>query len=573
MGKVKKQLNISEEFMKHKLKKIRLPALFVSIALLLGLSSGAGPAEEAMPNIRIGLYWGDNTLEGANLLNYVGSGYEFGYFDGDRQFVPLYATEETAISMIKDWTLYYTGGQYVSKPSGYDETRVGCYHIRLAVCKDLEEAEAVAGQYEDGYVAWMNESWCAFCGNYASQAAAEEASAARGIYGTAMTASSRCVTVVVTGTDRVIFQYDGGTDSTLGVMPLPSEEGEKPITWFRGHRYYGGFQYSRLDGGDLTVVNFIDMDDYVTGVVPYEMSPGWPAEALKAQAVAARTYAAKHLGHHSAYGFDLCTGVDCQTYRGVDVDAPECEAAVHETDGIYMTYEGEYADTYYHSCDGGATEASENVFYEAIPYLRGTVDPYEASVVTGYEDWSFVYTADEITWILQNKGYNCARIVSITPTYTELGNIYSLKFTDVNGVSWTFSRSRAGSILVSPTLGKSTYSQRFTVTDADAGDSTVYINNAAGAISKEQVLYAVDSSGQLQPVGGEGSVTVITGSGVENLSLSGSGAVISAQRYLISGSGWGHNVGLSQFGAKAMAEQGFSYEEILDFYFHGAEIG
>jgi len=356
-------------------------------------------------------------------------------------------------------------------------------------------------------------------------------------------------------------------------MPRPSEEGEKPITWFRGLRYYGGFQYARLDGGDLTVVNFIDMDDYVTGVVPYEMSPSWPTEALKAQAVAARTYAAKHMGRHSVYGFDLCTGVDCQTYRGVDVDAPECEAAVHETDGVYMTYEGEYADTYYHSCDGGATEASENVFYEAIPYLRGTLDPYEASVETGYEDWSFIYTADEITWILQNKGYNCARIVSITPTYTELGNIYSLKFTDAKGVSWTFSRSRAGSILVSPTLGKTTYSQRFTVVNADTPQDTVYINDASGAVSKGQILYAVDGSGQLRALGGEGSVTAITASGMREVSLGGSGAVVSGDRFLISGSGWGHNVGLSQFGAKAMAEQGFTYEEILDFYFHGAEIG
>ena len=222
--------------MKHKTIKLRVPVLLVLLAFLLGSSSGAGPAEEAVPTIRVGLYWGDSALEGANLLNYVGSGYSFGYFDEDRQFVPLYATEETAISMLKDWTLYYTGGQYVSEPSGYDEVRVGCYHIRLAVCEDLAEAEALAALYDDGYVAWMNGSWCAFCGNYASQAAAEEASAARGIYGTAMTGSSRCVTVVVTGTDRVIFQYDGGTESTLGVMPRPSEEGEKPITWFRGYR-------------------------------------------------------------------------------------------------------------------------------------------------------------------------------------------------------------------------------------------------------------------------------------------------------------------------------------------------
>ncbi len=523
--------------------------------------------------LRIGLFWGEDALEGANLLNYIGSGYEFGFFDDALQFVPLYYTEERAISMLKDWSLYYDGGQYTSDQPSSGGFRVGCYHIRLGVCDSLEEAAALASGFEDGYVAMLDGSWCALCGSYTSQASAESAISSRGIYGTAVTGSSRCVTVVATGTDRILFQFDGGEQQSLGVMPRPEKEGERAVTWFRGRKYYGGFRYTRLNGGNLTVVNILGMDEYVCGVVPYEMSPGWPLEALKAQAVSARTYGASQLGKHGGYGFDLCNSTCCQAYLGVDVDAPDCEEAVFSTSGVYITYEGELASTYYHSCDGGATEDSENVFYEKIPYLRGVKDPYESQVTTGYENWSYVYTRDDITWLLRAKGYNCGTIVSVTPTYTELGNIYSLRFTDSNGVNWTFSRSRAGSILYSKTLGKYTHSQRFTVTDADIESQSLYINENEEPLSETQRLWAVDGSGQVHQLGEAGKLTMLTSDGSRTVNRSSGEGAIYAARYRVSGSGWGHNVGMSQHGARAMALLGFTYEDILKFYFSGVDVG
>ena len=192
---------------------------------------------------------------------------------------------------------------------------------------------------------------------------------------------------------------------------------------------------------------------------------------------------------------------------------------------------------------------------------------------TGYEHWSYVYTADEITWILQNKGYNCSRIVSVTPTYTEMGNILSLRFDDAAGVSWTFSRSRASSILNSSTYDRIIHSQRFTVTDANAEAIPLCVNDANGQLSETDSLFVVDGSGQVQSIGEKGSITVVTGSGNETVRLSGSGATVVTERFLISGSGWGHNVGMSQYGAKAMAELGFTYDEILKFYFSGVDVG
>ena len=200
-----------------------------------------------------------------------------------------------------------------------------------------------------------------------------------------MTCSDRCVTVVATGTVHILFQFDCGEKRSLGVMPM-AEEGEKPTTWFKGYRYYGGFQYQRIDGKDLNVVNFLSMDDYIKGVIPYEMNAAWPLEALKAQATAARTYTAAHLNHHSSSGFDLCCEVDCQTYRGVNASDEVSDRAVDETSGVYMTYEGEYVNAFYFSSDGGATEDCENVFGAKLPYLKGKADPYEAYVDTGHDN-------------------------------------------------------------------------------------------------------------------------------------------------------------------------------------------
>ena len=83
----------------------------------------------------------------------------------------------------------------------------------------------------------------------------------------------------------------------------------------------------------------------------------------------------------------------------------------------------------------------------------------------------------------------------------------------------------------------------------------------------------MDGSGQVQSIGERDNLTVITGAGIETVPLDGSGQAIYSDRFLVSGSGWGHNVGMSQYGAKAMAELGFTYDEILKFYFSGVDVG
>ena len=562
-----------------KTKHQKTTILFVVLIMLCMTVLCAEPTrgtEDPVNMVRVGLYWGSNALEAANLQNAVGSGFQFGYFDDGRNFIAVGRTEETAITMLKDWNMYLSGGYYQSESSSGAQV-VGCYHIRLSEAyTDYASAKAASDAYSDGFPAYHNDQWFACVGSYTGQSGAASDMQSRGLNGTAMTCSNRCVTVVKTGTTHILFQFDCGEKRSLAVMPIAAE-GEKATTWFKGYRYYGGFQYQRIDGENMNIINFVTMDDYIKGVIPYEMNAEWPIEALKAQAVAARTYTAAHLNHHSNNGFDLCCEVDCQTYRGVNASDINSDRAVDETSGIYMTYEGQYVNAFYFSSDGGATEDCENVFNDPLSYLRGKPDPYEANIDTGHDSWSFVYTADEITAILRLKKYNCGQIVSVTPTYTSMGNIYSLKFTDVNGVNWVFSKDRAGSILYTQTYRKYTYSQRFTVTDADAPaeDGSYYVAGGEGGVSLiPEDLFIVSGDGTVSSVSGAGNAILLTADGTESVSLHGySGGTITASRYLVRGSGWGHNVGMSQYGARAMAELGYSYKDILSFYYDGVEIG
>jgi len=546
-----------------------LCAAFSVLALPHARSSYSPPYD----TVRIGLYYGGDTLPTANLENQTGSGYEFGYFDSSRVFHPVGYTDKTAITMMKDHNIYLKDGKYTDeKPSGDNYSTVGCYHIRLnGTFADFESALEKAESLSGGFPAWYSGSYRVCSGSYSSYNSASEALASSGLDGEVFTASSKCVTVTATGTTAILFEYDDGDSSSLAVKPRAAEN-EKAVTWFKGYKYYGAFQYTRLNGDNLTVVNVLNIEDYVKGVVPYEMSPSWDLEALKAQALCARTYSMSHLNNHRSYGFDLCNTTCCQAYRGTSSANSTTDRAVDETAGEYIVYDGELCDTFYFSSDGGATENSENVWNETIPYLRAVVDPYEKNVNTGRSSWTYTYTNSDITNILRAKGYRCADIVGVIPTYTAVGNIYSLKFVDSNGVTWTFTKYAASTVLYSPTYGKYTYSMRFTIRDSsDSGDapSIVYVND--GTISDYSSIYAIGADGKKEL--SDKKISVLTADGVETIDISGSGSMLESGTYVVKGSGWGHNVGMSQYGALAMARLGFTYDEILKFYYTGVDVG
>lgn len=443
--------------------------------------SGYNDVPVDLQTVRVGLFYGSSALSEARLENAVGSGYQFGYYDSDRVFHAVGSTAETLIAMVPDLNVSVSAGT------------IGRYHIRLSQTYTSFNAAKSAADAKGGFPAYYNGTYYAMIGSYETQEAAQSALSAGGYGGTVYTGTDRCVTVAKADTTQILFEFDCGSTYSLAVAPV-SDSG-KAVTWCKGFQYYGDFQYTRLTSGVLTVVNFVGLEDYVKGVVPNEMSASWPLEALKAQAVCARTYVTANQNKYRQYGFDMTNDTYCQVYRGLNGANETTDRAVDETAGLFVRYEGKLCSVAYFAADGGATEDSENVWSDTvIPYLRGVKDPYEADIDFYCKSWS-------VTVPRPQTG-------DISVTNTPIGNVMTVT---ANGQ--TYSKDNVRTFLKN--VGVTYTSRHFTVT-YNASDDT----------------------------------------------------------YTISGGGYGHNLGMSQWGAYSMAKvHNQSFEDIIGFYFTGAYVG
>lgn len=551
----------------------RAVALLLIAAVLL--PSTRARAAGNNPTVRVGLFYGENALPAANLLNSQNAGYQFGYFNSELQFVPLGATDETAITMLKADTMYLSAGSYTqTRPSGGFEA-IGGSHVQLpAAYSSFEQAEAAAAAV-GGFPVWTGETYYVRSGTYISPAEAQNAAA--GLSGTAVSAGTNAVTVVKTGTDDILFQMDAGTYCSLAVRP-GIQDGITAVTWFKQHKYYGSFQYQRIDGGNLTVSNVLPVEEYIKGVVPNEMSNAWPLEALKAQAVCARTYAYIKVegSKHLSQGFDLCNTTDCQVYQGLTGAGDRSDQAVEETEGECIWYQGARVEANYFSSDGGATEDASNVWTNSAPYLIGVLDPYEAyvedQISLQYDyHWTKTFTKEELAAMLRSKKYQCADVVDFRITQTTAtGNVLTVAVIDSAGKSWPFSKEKARTFFGLP-------SQRYTI----SGGSGIASNGSGYTVAGGSTLNSLDGTYAISGSGAVSAITttpyVISGSGTSVLTPSPLSPPVSSvetasNAFTISGSGLGHLVGMSQWGANAMAKQGYRYDQILKFYYTGIEV-
>ena len=138
-------------------------------------------------------------------------------------------------------------------------------------------------------------------------------------------------------------------------------------TTIDGREYFGGVRVNK-DKASLTVINLVPVEEYLRGVVGEEMSPSYPLEALKAQAVAARSFALKNRNRHSKDGYDLCASTHCQVYAGFE-DFDIVNKAVDETRGQVLTFKEKIADTNFHADSGGMTESVADVWGTNLSYL------------------------------------------------------------------------------------------------------------------------------------------------------------------------------------------------------------
>lgn len=549
----------------------KLFCVLLSMCLLLPIFSETTKARGYDPAIKIGLYYDSAALSAANLQNVSGmdTGYAFGYYDEDREFVSTYEIDdENQITVLKNANLWLSGSTYSDVPLANYEEEIGAYCLQIDEYFDLEDALDVIEEIEDedydAYLCYTAGGFRVRIGQYTSgEAANEKLNDVESDIGWPLerrVPNETCYTVVLTGTSEIVYQFDMLGDYPLGIQPLSEQ------TWFKGYKYYGGFEYNRVSGNNMNVINVVGLTDYVKGVVPYEVSVSWPVEALKAQALCAKCYTVKSLGKHKAKGFDLCNTTDCQMYCGTNKATDISDAAVEETEGLFVLYDGEICTTYYHASSGGYTEDAGNIWGKDIPYLKAVEDTYLESM----RPFSCTLELADISWILQAKGYiDCDVEDLYVSKYSDVGNVLALTVELENGTSKTFTGDRARTALNSATKGVTIGSHRYTI-NGGSSEATVNINGTQVGLND---LYAQGDGKKAKSIDVEDGLVALTANGIQEITITEPAKQENKDGvYVITGTGSGHNIGLSQEGAKSMANAGFTFEEIIEFYFTDAEV-
>ena len=291
-------------------------------------------------------------------------------------------------------------------------------------------------------------------------------------------------------------------------------------------------------GTKLDAINILRLEDYLYGVIPKEIPPNWPIEAIKAQAVAARSYAFANSGKHQDQGFEVCTTVHCQVYGGQEAESKHSNQAVDETRGIMATYGGSVITAFFHSSSGGHTESSENVWGSPVPYLRGVGDFDQASPRFS---WSRQVSAAEFAGILEKNG-------------TKVGKLRAIELTPFDSQPVTApDRGLSGRVKTVRIIG-------------DAGSTQLSGAKFSSLLNLPSSLFDLTIGNSVQPV-----FSATAKKTLRRAIYDGKDVLI------ITGRGAGHGIGLSQWGAKAMAERFASgrkdyYKEILAHYYKDIKL-
>lgn len=322
--------------------------------------------------------------------------------------------------------------------------------------------------------------------------------------------------------------------------------------------YRGRMEIVRNAGKNIKVINCLKFEEYLYGVVPAEIGGNAPPEAIKAQAILARTYTLNQVKHKSQ-GFDVCASVDCQAYGAASIETDNATKNIQATKGEVVTYKGSLAQVFYYSSNGGSTEDVKNVWGSTYPYLIYAKDTSETNDTYHY-NWQQTFTPAQVAAALRSNG-------------VDLGNITSI------------------------TVNKKAASGRPTeITVKGTKDSKTYVNERCrtflGLPSQLYTIKTTKASGSVKAKGSDGKTSSVSIPGKNAASADGNSKINSSASsysvigsnktkksisnvpasFVFTGKGWGHAIGLSQNGAMARAKKGQSYKDIISFYFPGTQL-
>lgn len=359
----------------------------------------------------------------------------------------------------------------------------------------------------------------------------------------------------------------------------------KIIVIFKGQKYrYRGKIEIDIDKADkkLNIINVLGVEEYLYGVLKKEISPHWPSEALKAQAVAARTFAIFNMNKFIDQGFNICASTNSQAYGGMNHEDPLTNKAVDATRGIIMVYKGEPINAVYHSDSGGYTENSENVWGSFLPYLRSVKSKFEEKVSPPHHTWSYSISEKDLTEKLKKQGHRISSIVSIeADKKSETGRVSGLLFFADNNKVISMKTNDFRSLIGADLIRSAFFNIEVTGNELNIKEDIIentegkkeIENNEKQQESIEEILeqkkdWTIKELLELMKKNKEERVA-----GTEEKTLK--VEIIKSNKpltFIFSGSGNGHGVGMSQWGAYGMTLQGSKYQDILKYYYQGIEI-
>lgn len=368
--------------------------------------------------------------------------------------------------------------------------------------------------------------------------------------------------IVIRDENGVLLSSDLGSSGCI----MPSDYREDGIVLYEETPYRGGIMLQAKADGTLTVINYVTLEHYVYGVLNSELHYTNPIEALKAQAVAARSFGEMNLKKHSADGFDLCATTHCQVYKGFSGEYPSTVLATDETRGEMIYSNGSPVTAFYFKNSGGYTQNVEDVWAYRHPYLRSVRDEY-----CPIYPWSTSLSFDTISQKLEAAGCGAGTIRSISIIgRNSTGAVSELQIVGSSSTV-TLQKEKIRNVLGATIIKSLMFQLGDSYTEAAGGSTAWKISNGFTAAKPETNVYLVSGNGTVT----KSENTAVYGSnGTSTVKLGGTAVseIVTGGTVSFSGYGYGHGVGMPQDSAVEMAKKGFSYDKILKYYFTDVEI-
>ena len=417
----------------------------------------------------------------------------------------------------------------------------------------------------------------------------------------------------ITLTDSANKSHSLGKSITLsvsgGAATVAGKKYSLPVTLkssspigFKGFRYRGTLRVIR--SGEL--INILNIEDYLRGVLKAEANPNWSMEYLKVQAIVSRTYALRESQGARSRAYDVTDTISSQVYHGINAETQRTDSAVRETKDKVLVYGNELAFTPFHSDSGGATANNSDVWGKELPYLRATREPM--SYQSPNSSWEVHIPESEVSIAVRKVTPNVGVVRDIKIINTDsFGRAVNLQIT--GSASSATMRASAFRTAIGPNRLKSTF-LTFPATN-EASQTSVNTNtesnqahqmDTAATNMKEELTPQEDAMlTQLFSEGAfsnaemmeilmkpekrkeflyralirpKGSVPTNPTSGTSGNVTAATGKSIpfANGHFIFRGKGWGHGVGMSQYGAMNLARSGWNAERILTHYYPGTQV-